>query len=363
MAHQSSDGMNYAPEAADTKPVVKGREFVIAAAGLAHGHINGQVRGLTEAGALLKYVYDEDKDKAENLAKQYDAEVVDSLDRILEDDEVKLVAAADIPNLRGPLGVKVMKAGKDYFTDKAPFTSLEQLDDARKAAAETGQKYLVYYSERLHVESAWHAGTLIEQGAIGDVVGIQIFGPHRINKPNRPDWFWSKEQTGGILTDIASHQFDQFLAYTNSAGGNVTYASVDNFYNTDKVEFEDFGEATLQVSSGARCYSRVDWFTPDGMRTWGDGRSFIQGTKGCMEVRKYMNVGAEGSDLIYLVDGKGEQVIDCKGKIGFPFFGLMILDCLNRTEKAQQQAHAFMTAELSMRAQKIADEQRAAISK
>lgn len=352
---QKNDGMTYAPEAALPKPVVEKGTFVFAAACLDHGHIYGMCNGLGEAGGTCKYIYEPNAGKREDFAKRYGAKPVESLDEILDDPEVQLLAAAAIPSERGPLGCKAMRAGKHYFTDKCPFTTLDQLAEARTVHAETGKRYFVYYSERLHVESAYYAGQLIEQGAIGDIVSIQIFGPHRLNKPNRPEWFWKKETFGGILTDIASHQFDQFLFYTGSDSGEVTYASVDNFANPDKPEFEDYGEATLQVSSGARCFSRVDWFTPDGLRSWGDGRSLIIGTKGFIENRKYMNLGEEGSNIIYLVDGEGEKRIDCGGKVGFPFFGDLILDVLNRTEKAQTQHHAFMAAELSLRAQAIAD--------
>jgi len=355
----AKEGHNYAPEG-KPQPVVKPGEFVFAAAYYDHGHIHGQINGLTEAGGTLKYVYDPDPARcAQTLQKFPAAKLADSYQRILDDPEVRLVTAAAVPSKRCAIGLKTLAADKDYFTDKSPFTTLEQLAEARKAVAKTKRKYMVYYSERLHVESAWHAGELVRQGAVGRVLQVLLLAPHRLSKASRPAWFFDKAKYGGIITDIGSHQFEQFLAFTGAKAAKVNFARVDNFGNLDKPGFEDFGEASLTTDSGASCYCRLDWFTPAGSHAWGDGRLFIIGTEGMLEVRKYMEIDQPGKqDQIYLVDQKGERVIDCRGKIGFPFFGQFILDVLNRTEKAMTQEHAFLTAELSMQAQKLADERR-----
>src|SRR5690606_14644777 len=180
---QKSDGMNYAPQG-KPRPVVQPGEFVFAAAYLEHGHIYGQCNGLIEAGAQLKWVYDSDPDKVSRFVARYpQAKAARSYDEILADPEVKLVAAAAIPIERGPIGIRTMDAGKDYFTDKTPFTTLAQLDEARAAVARTGRKYMVYFSERLHVESAMFATDLVAGGAIGRVLQVIGLGPHRLNKP------------------------------------------------------------------------------------------------------------------------------------------------------------------------------------
>lgn len=357
----SKEGFNYAPSG-KPQPVVKPGEFVFAAAYLDHGHIFGQCNGLIEAGGVLKYVYDRDpKRVADFIARYPQAKAVASFDEILDDKTIQLVAAAAIPCERGDIGCRVMQAGKDYFTDKSPFTTLEQLAKARQVVASTGRKYMVYYSERLHVESAWYAGELIQQGAIGRVLQVINLAPHKLSKGSRPDWFFDKAQYGGILTDIGSHQFEQFLAYTGAKEASVNFARVDNFANADKPGFEDFGEASLLADTGASYYCRLDWFTPDGLRGWGDGRLFVLGTEGFIEVRKYLDLGREtGGDLVFVTNNEKEQVIDCKGKVGFPYFGKLILDCLNRTENAMTQVHAFKATELAMLAQQKADAFRAA---
>lgn len=347
------DGMNYAPKG-KPDPVVKVGEFVFAAAALDHGHIYGMCNGLTEAGATLKWVYDPDPEKVRKFCEVFpQAKPAASEEEILKDPEVKLVAGAAVTSERCALGLRVMAAGKDYFTDKAPLTTLEQLEEAKEMAEKTGRKYMVYYSERIHVEAAVYAGQLIEQGAIGKVIQVLGMGPHRLNEDSRPEWFFEKEKYGGILCDIGSHQIEQFLFYTGAKDAEVVRSQVGNYNNPKHPELEDFGDAMLVGNNGATQYFRVDWFTPDGLRTWGDGRTFILGTDGYIELRKYINVGTETDEgnHVFLVNGDGEFHYEVTGKVGYPFFGQLILDCINRTENAMTQEHAFKAAELCVKAE------------
>lgn len=352
-----SEGMNYAPSG-KPEPVAGPGEFCFGAMYLDHGHIYGMCNGLTEAGATLKYVFDPDRSRGEALAAQYPGAVfVDSEDIILNDPEIRLVAAAAIPSKRCGIGLRCMEAGKDYFTDKAPFTTLEQLEAARKKVKETGKKYMVYYSERLHVESAVYAGKLIKSGAIGRVISVMGLGPHRLGDPkSRPEWFYQKELYGGILCDIGSHQIEQYLYYADAKDAKVEYSRVANYNHLEFPELEDYGDAMLTGDNGTSGYFRVDWFTPEGLSSWGDGRTVILGTGGYIELRKYVNVAAEDSsgDNLILVDQKGEKLIKCKDMAGFPFFGELILDCINRTEYAMTQEHAFKAAELCLKCEKYA---------
>lgn len=351
-----ADGMNYAPEGMPS-PVCERGDFVFAAVGLDHGHINGMCRGLVDAGAELKWIYDPDSKKVESLLKAHpQAKVATSQEQVLQDPEVHLVASSKIASERADLGIQAMTCGKDYFADKAPLTTLNQLQRVKDTIAQTGRKYNAYYSERLHVESAVFAGQLIADGAIGRVVQVIGMGPHRMNEPNRPEWFFHRSQYGGILCDIGSHQIEQFLFYAGVKDATVASSKIGNYNHKKYPDFEDFGDATLIGDNGATQYFRVDWFTPDGLGTWGDGRSFILGTKGYIELRKYIDIGrdAEG-DQVYLANQEGEYHIPVHGKVGYPFFGELILDCLNRTETAMTQAHTLKAAELSVIAQMNAE--------
>jgi predicted dehydrogenase len=349
-----SDGANYAPTSA-ARHVVEPGAFRFAVAYLDHGHINGQTHGLIEAGAQLVSLYEPDDARRQQFADRFpQARVASDFSEILDDPSIHLVASAAIPDRRADIGVQVLESGKDYFTDKSPFTSLDQLSTVRGVVERTGQRYFVYYAERIHNEAAWHAGELVASGAIGDVIQVMNIAPHRLSASSRPSWFFDKSQYGGILTDIGSHQVEQFLTYAGCHDADITLARVK--CHLDYPGLENFGEMAMVGDNGASFYTRVDWFTPEGMPVWGDGRTFILGTGGSIEIRKYVDVArAAPASKVFLADAGSVTEIDCLGITGFPFFGQLILDSLNRTEIAMTQAHTFKAAELSMRAQQIAD--------
>lgn len=347
----ATDGQHYAP-APSPQPVVGPGEFVIAATHLNHGHIYGMVEGLVGAGATLKWVFDHDPSRVADFKARFpQVQIAPTEEAVLSDAAVQLVAGAAITSERCALGLRVINAGKDYFTDKAPLTTLEQLAAAREATQRTGRKYAVYYSERIHVESAIMAEQLIKRGTIGKVIQVIGLGPHRLGE-SRPDWFYQKEKYGGILCDIGSHNFDQMLAFAGAKDAQLTSSAIANYAHPLHPELDDFGEAHIVMDNGATGYTRVDWFTPDGLSTWGDGRTFILGTEGYIELRKYVNIGTgQGGGHLFLVDQSGEHHFDVTGTVGYPYFGELILDCLNRTENAMTQEHAFKAAELAVKAQ------------
>ena len=355
MKVDASNGMTYAPKGKPA-PVVKPGEFIFSAAHLDHGHIYGMTNALLEAGGTLKYVYDPDPNKVANFVKTYpQAQVALSEEQVLADKDTHMIAGAHITSERGPFGLRVMGAGKDYFTDKAPFTTMAQLNAAKEMVKATGRKYMCYYGERIHCQAATLAGQMIAAGEIGEVVHVEGFGPHRLMPHARPAWFFEREKYGGILCDIGSHQIEQYMYFTGEEEAEVTYSRIANYANPDHPELEDFGDCNIVGANGTTNYFRVDWFTPDGLRTWGDGRTLIIGTKGYIELRKYVNITTdmEGGDHVFLVNQQQEKYYNADGA-GCPFFGELILDCLNRTEIAMTQHHCFKAAELCLSAQEKA---------
>jgi predicted dehydrogenase len=260
------------------------------------------------------------------------------------------VVSAIAPDERAPLGVRVMRHGKDYLADKPGVTTLDQLAEVRRVQAATKRIYSIMYSERFENAATVRAGELVKEGAVGKVVQTVGLGPHRIHPPERPEWFWDPARFGGILCDIASHQFDQFLFFTGSTSGEIVASQVRNVHHPDRPTFQDFGDAVVRGDGGTG-YIRVDWFTPAGLPTWGDTRLTILGTDGYIEIRKNVDLaGREGGNHLFLVDAKGVRHIDCNGG-ELPFGRQLIDDVLNRTESAMSQAHCFLATELALRAQ------------
>jgi predicted dehydrogenase len=329
-----------------TKPTIR-----FSAININHNHIYGMVRLLLRAGAEFVSFYAPEPDLIAEFSQAFpQARLASSAKEILEDASIQMVLTSGIASERAPLGIQVMKHGKDFMSDKPGFTTLEQLAEARRVQAETKRIYSICFSERLEVRSAVHAGDLIKAGAIGKVIQTVGLGPHRIHPPVRPDWFFQRAKYGGILTDIASHQVEQFLYYTGSTSAEVVTSQVANWHHPQYPELEDFGDMVLRSDQGTG-YIRVDWFTPQGLGQWGDGRMTILGTDGYIELRKYIDIaGKPGADHLFLVDQKGIQYIDCS-QYDLPYGAALISDVWNRTETAMPQAHVFLTSQLALEAE------------
>jgi len=330
--------------------------------GMSHDHIYGMVGAVQRGGGELVSAWGGEPDKLATFTKRFpNVKIVKTQEEILNDPSTQLVLSSQIANERAPLGIKVMKQGKDYLSDKPGITTLEQLAEVRKTIAETKRIYAIMYSERLEVKAAVYAGELIRQGAIGKVIQTINIAPHQVFQRHgdagggggRPDWFWIPEQYGGILCDIGSHQVDQFLFYTGSKQAEVVESQIANIRHPDHPQFQDFGDMVLRGDRGLG-YVRLDWFTPDGLGTWGDGRLFILGTDGYIEARKYIDVGVkkQGNNL-FLVDQKEARYIDCNN-MPLPFGPQFVSDVVNRTHSAQDQDQCLLAAELVIKAQKNA---------
>ena len=322
-----------------------------AVTGLNPPHIYDQTRQMLAAGAQGVCFYASEDD----LAAQFSAAFPQipraaTLAEILENKHIQLVLNAGIPAERAAMGIAVMRHGKDYMVDKPGLTSLEQLAEVRRVQAETGRIYSICYSERFWSRAAAKAGELIQAGKIGSVIQTLSMGPHLRRFPTRPDWFFQKARYGGILTDIGSHNFDQFLYFTGSTSAEIVSAQVANFHHPQYPELEDFGDVVVRGDRGVG-YIRVDWFTPDGLGVWGDGRLFITGTDGYIELRKYIDIaGRPGGEHLFLVNHSGIQYIDCS-TVPLPYAEQLIADIRDRTETAMPQYHAFLAMELAIKAE------------
>jgi len=335
----------------DTKPKYSIKFAVI---GLDHAHIMGITAAVIRGGGELEAFHSTLPREIAAFQKIYpSARLAKSEDEILNDPSIQLVTSASIPNLRAPLGIRTMRHSKDFLSDKPAVTTLEQLAEVRKASAQTGRMFAIMYSERLEVRAAVRAGYLVKAGAIGKVVQTVNIAPHQVNAPSRPDWFWDPVQYGGILCDIGSHQADQFVYYTGSTTAEVAASQIANVNHPNHPEFQDFGDMMLHGNGGTG-YVRVDWFTPDGLGVWGDGRLFILGTEGYIELRKYIDVaGRPGGNHLFIVDQKQTRYMDC-ANVALPFGPQFVADIVNRTHTAQDQDQALLAAELVLKAQKNA---------
>ena len=324
-----------------------------AAIGLDHRHIYHLVGGLIDAGAVCAGFAQETTDPRvlEGFRERFpDLVAVDDAEALLDDPSISLVCSAAVPDRRAALAVDAMRRGKDVVVDKPGVTSFDELGAVEAAARETGRIFSICFSERFVVPSTEVAARLVRDGAVGTVVQTVGLGPHRLNRAIRPGWFFEPRRFGGILVDIASHQIDQFLVFTGSQDAEVVSSTVGHFGDETAPEFQDFGEILLR-SDRAAGYVRVDWFTPDGLPAWGDGRLFILGTEGTIELRKYVDIeGRPGTDHLFLSDRRGTRHIDCSGE-PLTYFRRLLADIRDRSHTAMPPQHAFTVSRLALDAQ------------
>jgi predicted dehydrogenase len=322
--------------------------------GLDHRHVYELTQYLLEAGMECAGYWPTTTDARvlEGFRKRFpQLAAVAEREHLLDDPTIHVIVSASVPRERAALAIAAMRRGKDVLIDKPGVTTFAQLTEVERTVAETGRIFSVCFSERLQTPSTAMALKLVREGAIGRVVQTVGLGPHRLNRALRPDWFWDSNAYGGILVDIASHQIDQFIVFTGSARPEVVMSSVGSFAVGGG--FEDFGEVLLR-SERAAGYIRVDWFTPDGLPTWGDGRLTILGTEGYIELRKYVDIeGRPGTDHLFLADRKGTRHIGCEGQ-SLSYFRDFVRDVADRTETAMPQRHVFTVCRLALEAQAMA---------
>ena len=293
--------------------------------GVNHGHIYSQTDAVIRGGGELVACFAKEADLLAEFSKRYpQAKVATSEAAILDDPSIQLVLSSITPVERAPLGIRVMKSGKDYMADKPGITTLSQLAQVKKVQKDTGRIYSIMYSERFENRATVKAGELIQAGAIGKV--IQTIG----------------------------HQFDQVLFFTGSTKADIIAAQVGNTHFSQYPQFEDFGDVMVRGNKGMG-YIRVDWFTPDGLKSWGDGRLTILGTDGFIEIRKNIDpAGRSGGNHLFLTDNKETRYFDCKDQ-DLPYGRQLVDDVLNRTETAMSQHHCFLATELALKAQNTAE--------
>jgi predicted dehydrogenase len=326
-----------------------------AAIGLDHRHIYHLVGELIAAGAAcVGYCpLTSDERVLEGFRERFRQLPADDREALFDDPSIDIIVSAAIPKDRAGIAIRAMRAGKDVMVDKPGATSLDQVADIERVAAETGRIFSICFSERFMVRACELASRLVADGEIGRVVQTVGLGPHRLNRTIRPAWFFEREAHGGILVDIASHQIDQFLFFTGQRDAEIISSGTANHALPEHATFEDYGEILLEAK-GASGFIRVDWFTPDGLGAWGDGRLFLLGTEGYIELRKYIDIaGRDGADHLLISNRSGTRHLDASGE-KLTYFANFLTDVRDRTNTAMLEGHALRVTRLAIAAQAAA---------
>lgn len=322
-----------------------------AVVGLEHPHVYAMTMALMGGGAEMVGFQSDNDEAAEGFSAVFGGpRRIEHIEAVADADDIDLVVAVGVPADRAEVAAMAMLAGKDVLADKPAVTTLDQLARVRAVQSETGRRFSVWFSERLESRATVRAGRIVETGAIGTVVQVVGFGPHRLGIEQRPPWFFDPARAGGILNDLASHQIDQFLHFAGADDAEIISSAVANHAHPDHRDLEDYGEVQLRAGTTSGL-ARVDWFTPDGLATWGDVRLFVTGTEGYLEIRKNIDIGGRvGGDHLFVVDGYETRHHDCS-EDQLPFVGQFLDDLRTGAETHMAQARVFTVCEIALRAQ------------
>jgi predicted dehydrogenase len=321
-----------------------------AAIGLDHRHVYDLTAGLLEAGATC-VGYNPDTSDPLVLAgfrKRFPDVPAAETERLLDDRSIDFIVLSAKPSDRAELAVAAMLRGKDVMTDKPGVTTLAQLQAVQTAAMETRRIWSVCVG-RVASPAVQEALRVVRSGELGRLVQVISLAPHRLNRDLRPAWFFDRPAYGGIINDIGVHSIDQFLAFADVAEAEIVSATIGAF-GTEPPGFEDFAEFILQTPA-MRGYCRVDWFTPDGLPTWGDGRLFLVGTEGTLELRKNLDIeGRPGTDHMFVANRGTTRYVDCSG-LPVTYYRDFLAALRTRALSGMPQSQVFTACRMALTAQ------------
>jgi predicted dehydrogenase len=321
-----------------------------AAIGLDHRHVYDLTAGLLAAGAVC-VGHDPETSDPRVLAgfrKRFPDVPAVSRQRLLDDPSIDFIVLGAVPSDRATVAIEAMRRGKDVMVDKPGVTTVEQLAAVEAAARETGRIWSICLS-RLTSRALQAALEVARSGELGRLVSLTSLAPHRLNRALRPAWFFDRAAYGGIINDIGVHSIDQFLAFAGVSDATVAACTIGSF-GTAPPGFEDFAEITLR-SPTMTGTMRLDWFTPDGLPDWGDGRLFLVGTEGTLELRKNLDIeGRAGGEHLFVANRQRTRYQDCST---FPvsYYRDFLDDVRDRTGRMADGGRMFSVSRLALRCQ------------
>ena len=325
-----------------------------AAIGLDHRHVYDLTAGLLAAGAVCAG-HDPDTSDPRVLAgfrKRFPDVPAMPRERLLDDRSIDFIVLCAVPRDRSVLAIEAMRRGKDVMVDKPGVTTQEQLVAVEDVARETGRIWSVCLG-RLTSPSMQAALAVARSGELGRLVSLTSLAPHRLNRALRPAWFFERDAYGGIINDIGVHSIDQFVAFAGTSDVAIA-SSVIGCFGTPPPGFEDFAEITLRGPTMTGTM-RLDWFTPDGLEDWGDGRLFLVGTEGTLELRKNLDLaGRAGGEHMFVANRQRTRYQDC-GLVAVNYYRDFLDDVRERTGRIMDGGRVFSVCRLALRCQATAE--------
>lgn len=204
--------------------------------------------------------YDRDPEKLKTYGGRFGCQTKASFD--------ELVGWADVVDVCLPTdlhlehGLRAIAAGKAVFMEKPMAPDAAGCESLIEAADRAGVPLMPGHVVRFFPEYE-AAHKQVTSGQIGDPAAARLRRGGRAPR-GADDWFMDPERSGGVLLDLAIHDFD-WLRWTLGEPTSVFSRSV--MWQGGSKGLADYALTTLTFSSGAVAHVESTWMDPSGFRT------------------------------------------------------------------------------------------------
>ena len=163
-------------------------------------------------GVNIAAAYDVDKNAATQLAAVFDARVYDSLDDLLQDENVNIVYIATPPFLHYEQSMKALVAGKHVICEKPAAFKSAEAELLRDLANTRNLLYVVNLMQRYNPLYNI-VKEIIAQKLLGNFLHgyFENYASDEFLDVNH--WFWDEKKSGGIFIEHGVHFFDMFSGW------------------------------------------------------------------------------------------------------------------------------------------------------
>ncbi len=185
-------------------------------------------RMLHEAeGAGLAAVVTRSPEKGAEAARAYGARVYADYEGLLRGGDIDVVDLVVPNHLHRPMAVAALQAGKHVLLEKPMALSVEDCDEILRTAQAAGRRLFV--GHELRFSPLWgRVKSLIDEGAIGRPLHVQITLFRRPYRQGAEGWRWDAGRVGSWILEEPIHFFDLADWYLGGWGDPVVVSAWAN---------------------------------------------------------------------------------------------------------------------------------------
>jgi UDP-N-acetylglucosamine 3-dehydrogenase len=229
------------------------RVGIIGAGGMGNAHAR-QYRKMPDVDLTF---HDRNPDKAKAYAERWDAKPWKSVEELIEQCDVVDVCLPT--DLHVETGLRAISAGRAVVMEKPIARTLEEGARLVQGAQKAGVPLMPGQVVRFFPEFA-EGNRLVRSGTIGTPAAART-RRGGLAPTGSDSWFMDHERSGGVLLDLAIHDFD-WLRWTL---GEVEHLYARSL-GAKTGKGPDYGLTTLTFENGAIAHVESTWMDPSGFR-------------------------------------------------------------------------------------------------